>query len=82
MTYQTTHCVSCVADGCRTTPPKRTGQQSWHTMTARLAVADAKVAACEASRSAIADTIKELTNRAVGAEETALLLSDALCAML
>jgi hypothetical protein len=51
-------------------------------MTARLAVADAKVAACEASRSAIADTIKELTNRAVGAEETALLLSDALCAML
>jgi hypothetical protein len=61
VTYPTTHCVSGVADGCRTTPPKRTGQQSWHTMNVRLAVADAKVAACEASRSAIADTIKELT---------------------
>ena len=45
-------------------------------------MADAKVAACDASRSAIADRIKELTNRAVSAEETALLLSDALCAML
>ena len=51
-------------------------------MNVRLAVADAKVAACEASRSAIADRIMERTNRAVSAEETALLLSDVLCAML
>jgi len=59
-------------------PTEADRQQSWHS----LAVADAKVAACDASRSAIADRITELTNRAVSAEETALLLSDALCAML
>lgn len=60
----------------------RVGQQSWHMMNERLALADEKVAALEASRSVIADKLQELNSRAIDAEETALLLSDALCAML